>query len=170
MSIFKLLHSSKKLMLVIQCRRSFNFCLVAREIFDLTAYVAPTLNKLRPLLIYKIYLQNLEEISSLSASLPYFVHPNITLAPSVVSLQNTKGQLVLCYFFPNFYQPLLVLPKNDSNTEDKMQSNSTFVLFGIHQTLYSFPVTTSNHRFPVIVLGFRNILKPRNYYMSTTSN
>lgn len=63
-SIFKLLCSSKKLMLVIECRHCFNFYswLVAREIFDLTAYVAHTLNKLRPLLIYKIYLQNLEEI------------------------------------------------------------------------------------------------------------
>lgn len=98
---------------VIVCRHSFKFYswLVAREIFDLTAYVAHTLNKLRPLLIYKIYLQNWEEVSSLSASLPCFVHPKTTLAPFVLLLQNTKGSLFSAAFFQifiNFYQP-----KND---------------------------------------------------------
>lgn len=55
-SILKVFHSSKKLMLVvIECKHFFNFYswLVAREMFDLTVHVAHTLNKLRPLLIYK---------------------------------------------------------------------------------------------------------------------
>lgn len=103
-SILKLLYSSKRLMLVIECRHSFNFYswLIAREIFDLTMYVAHTLNKLRPLLTYKRYLQNLEEISSLSASLSCFVYPKTTLAPFVPSLQNTKGSLLFATFFQIF--------------------------------------------------------------------
>lgn len=160
-SILKLLHSSKKLMLVIECRHSFNFYswLVAREISDLTAYMAHTLNKLRPLLIHEIIPAKLERNFLFLCQLTMFCTSRDHTSSFCSIPPEYWGQFVLCYFFSKFLSTtFLVLPKNDWNTEDKMQSNSTFVVSGIYQTLCSFLVITSNQRSPVTVLGFRNIL------------
>ena len=131
---------------------------------------AHTLNRLRPLLIYEMYLQNLKGISSLSLlTISHVLYTETTLAPSVLALQHIQGSLLSTTFFPYLLSiTSLVLPKHDWNTEDKKQSSNTFLVFGIYHTPHGFPGITSNQRSPVN--SARVLNKNQQICISTTNN
>lgn len=79
--------------------------------------------------------------------------------------------LVTYYFFSCLLSTTsLVLPKNDWNTEDKMQSYNTFLVFGIYHMLHRFPVTTSNQRSPVSSASVLKRFKTQKVFICTTTN